>query len=160
MQGYAMQAPATAVAASNQQPARAAHLGICADCMVPRLLCPAAGEPEDGARQRHPGRVQPPQEPAPVQRRGCVPPLYFIFCVWRCVRTASEMQCARQRAAAPPVLAQRTLLLDANYMPLRTCPHLPFTGASVGRLGVVTELTFRIVPQQAVQRTLKVCKHS
>lgn len=36
-------------------------------------------------------------------------------------------------------------------------PSLPLltAGAGVGRLGVITDLTFRIVPQQAVQRTLK-----
>ncbi|KAI7844538.1 hypothetical protein COHA_001896 [Chlorella ohadii] len=50
------------------------------------------------------------------------------------------------------VLANGTL---AEFSP-RKNPHLfNAVGASVGRLGVVTELTFRIVPQQAVQRTLK-----
>lgn len=53
-------------------------------------------------------------------------------------------------------------LLSVNQTSKRPAePPLPlFTaGAGVGRLGVITDLTFRIVPQQAVQRTLKARRH-
>lgn len=57
------------------------------------------------------------------------------------------------RAKSIPCILRSAIEQLATRIP--ACPML-HTGASVGRLGIIADLTFRIVPQQAVQRTLKV----